>query len=93
MRISVEIAFSFKRELDEDYRELELPERATVGDALAELARRHPAAAARLFDEDGTIRRNVNALVNGENVQFRRRFETALADGDRLTILPPVGGG
>ncbi len=93
MRISVEIAFSFKRELGDDYRTLELPEGATVRDAMVELARRHPAAGSRLFDEDGEVRRNINALVNGGNVQFRRRFDTVLRDGDRMAILPPVGGG
>jgi MoaD family protein len=93
MRISVEIGFSFKRELGDDYRTLELPDGSTVRDAIAELARRHPAAGSRLFDEAGEIRRNINALINGGNVQFRQRFDTVLRDGDRLAILPPVGGG
>ena len=93
MKISVEIAFSFKRELDDAYRTLELPDGATVRDAMAELGRRYAAVRERLFDENGEIRRNINALINGGNVQFRQRFETVLVDGDRLTILPPVGGG
>ena len=93
MRISVEIGFSFKRELDAAYRTLDLPEGATVRDAMAELGRRYETVQQRLFDEGGEIRRNINALVNGGNVQFRRRFDTVLSDGDRLTILPPVGGG
>jgi MoaD family protein len=93
MRISVEIGFSFKREMDEDYRTLELPDGATVRDAMAELGRRYPAIKRRLFDEDGGIRRNINALINGGNVQFRQRFDTLVVEGDRLTILPPVGGG
>jgi molybdopterin synthase sulfur carrier subunit len=93
MRISVEIAFSFKREIDEDYRRLEVPDGANVRDAMAELGRRYPAVEGRLFDENGGIRRNINALINGGNVQFRQRFDTVLQEGDRLTILPPVGGG
>jgi molybdopterin synthase sulfur carrier subunit len=93
MRISIEIGFSFKRELASDYRNLELPEGATVRDAFGALATRYPAVERRVFGPDGEIRRNVNALINGGNVQFRDRFETVLSDGDRLTILPPVGGG
>jgi len=93
MRIAVEIAFSFKHELDEAYRSLELPDGATVADALRALAARFPAIPQRLFETNGDLRRNINALVNGGNVQFRQRFETVLCDGDRLTILPPVGGG
>ena len=93
MKISVEIGFSFKRELDEGYRTLELPDAVTVRDAMVELGRRYPAVESRVFDGDGKIRRNINALINGGNVQSRQRFETVLQDGDRLTILPPVGGG
>jgi len=93
MRVSVEIGFSFKRELDEAYRTLELPDGATVRDAMVELGRRYAPIAQRLFDEDDAIRRNINALINGGNVQFREWFDTVLSDGDRLTILPPVGGG
>ena len=93
MRISVEIGFSFKRELDGDYRTIELPDGATVRDAMVELGRRYETIQRRLFDENGGIRRNVNALINGGNVQFRQRFGTVLVHGDRLTILPPIGGG
>ena len=93
MRIAVEIAFSFKRELGDDYRSLDLPPGATVHDALQALVARYPRMGDRLFDEKGQIRRHINALVNGGNVQFRERFETPLQEGDRLTILPPVGGG
>jgi len=93
MRISVEIAFSFKRELESGYRSLELADGATVREALRVLAERYPKVRERVFDQEGGIRRNINALINGGNVQFRERFGTVLRDGDRLTILPPVGGG
>jgi len=93
MNISVEIAFSFKRDLDAGYRTLRLLDGATVLEAFRELARRYPEVEARLFEENGEPHRHINALVNGENVQFREKFETRLREGDRLTILPPVGGG
>ncbi|MFC2095183.1 MoaD/ThiS family protein [Candidatus Bipolaricaulota bacterium] len=93
MNVSVEIAFSFKRELDDAYRSLELPEGATVLDAFRALADRHCVFRERVFDEAGEIRRNITALVNGGNVQFREQFDTVLTGGDRLSVLPPVGGG
>jgi MoaD family protein len=93
MRIDLEIAFSFKRELGEAHPSLELPEGADVEAAVRALVRRYPEVASRLFDEDGSILRHINALINGGNVTRRRGFRTALADGDRLTILPPAGGG
>lgn len=93
MRINVEIAFSFKRELDGGYRSLELPDSATVLDAFEQLSVRYEVFRGRVFDAAGHIRRNINALVNGENVQYREGFNTILAEGDRMSVLPPVGGG
>jgi len=93
MRIELEIAFSFKRELNSGYRSLELPEESNVEEALHEFVTRHPVVGDRLIDEAGAIRRNINALINGGNVTLREGFRTMLTDGDRLTILPPVGGG
>ena len=93
MRIEVEVGFSFKRDLEEDYRFLDLPEGCDVETAIRSWAERHPVAEGRLFDASGVIRRHINALVNGGNVARRRGFRTVLRDGDRLTILPPAGGG
>jgi len=93
VNVTVEIAFSFKRELDDAYRSLEVQEGTTVLEAFRRLADHYPVFRERVFDEAGEIRRNINALINGSNVQFRERFDTALHEGDRLSVLPPVGGG
>ncbi|TFH09422.1 MAG: MoaD/ThiS family protein [Candidatus Atribacteria bacterium] len=93
MNIAVEIAFSFKQKMDESYRNLDLPSDATVLEGLHLLADRFPVFRERVFDDTGSIRRNINALINGSNVQFREGLNTVLHAGDRLTVLPPVGGG
>jgi len=93
VKIDIEIAFSFKHELDGNYRCLELPTQATVLDAFNVLASRYVAFRERVFDTTGDVRRNINALINGENVQYREGFRTVLVEGDRLSVLPPVGGG
>jgi len=93
VRVEVEVAFSFKRTLDDGYRSLELKDGVDVETAIRTWVDRHPQARTRLLDDAGAIRRNINALVNGGNVTLREGFRTRLADGDRLTILPPVGGG
>jgi MoaD family protein len=93
MRVSLEISFSFKRDVDPKGLTLELPDGADVLAALRELVRRHPAIGPRLFGEKGEVHRHINALVNGENVAFKKGLRTILRDGDRLTLLPPVGGG
>ena len=93
MNVSVEIGFSFKRDLNESYRSLDLPGDATVLDAFEVLGSHFAVFRERVFDGAGNIRRNINALVNGGNVQFRAGFDTILVEGARLTVLPPVGGG
>ena len=93
MNVSVEIAFSFEHESDDAYRSLELPEGASVLDAFRMLANRYSVFRERVFDEAGEIRRNINALINGGNVLFREGFDTVLRDSDRLSVLPPMGGG
>ncbi len=47
----------------------------------------------RLCDEDGELRRFVNVYVNGEDVRFLDGIETALKDGDEVSIIPAVAGG
>lgn len=93
MRITVEIGFSFKRELPDDYRWLDLPDGTDAAAALRALATRYPALGGRLYTTAGEVRRDVSVLINGGNAARRGGLGTALCDGDRLTLLPPVGGG
>ena len=62
---------------------------ATIGEALSELERAQPALAGWILDERGHVRRHINVFVNGELGDA----ETAVADGDRLDVLPAISGG
>ena len=62
---------------------------ATIGEALSELERAQPALAGWILDERGRVRRHINVFVNGELGDA----ETAVADGDRLDVLPAISGG
>lgn len=64
----------------------------TVGDALDAVFEQHEDLRERIT-EDGTLRRFVNVYVSGEDIRFQNGLETALADGDEVTILPAVAGG
>jgi molybdopterin synthase sulfur carrier subunit len=61
----------------------------TVRDLLRELERGQPAIAGWILDERGAIRRHINVFVNGE----RGREETAVAEDDRVDVLPAISGG
>jgi molybdopterin synthase sulfur carrier subunit len=67
-------------------------EGATVGEALEALFDRHEDLRERIT-EDGDLRRFVNVYVAGEDIRFRDGLQTAIAEGEDVTILPAVAGG
>lgn len=64
---------------------------ATVGDVLDDLGEEHPDM--DLFEDDGSIREFITVMKNGKDVAHLDGRETDLADGDALSIFPPVAGG
>ena len=65
---------------------------ATVGDVLDGLYERYDGLRDRMA-EDGDLRRFVNVYVGGEDIRFLDGLDTAVDDGDEVTILPAVAGG
>ena len=66
---------------------------ATVGGVLAALEADHPGLEGELLDDDGDIQPQLSVLRNGREVVHLSGTETALEDGDRLSVFPPVAGG
>jgi len=46
-----------------------------------------------VYDETGNVRSYLQFLVNGRSVTTMQSFNTKLKEGDRVAIIPPVGGG
>ncbi len=65
----------------------------TVGDVLGSLESAHPGFAERLLDDDGNLRRFVNVFVSDDDVRFMDGLNTAVPDGETLSIVPAVAGG
>jgi molybdopterin synthase sulfur carrier subunit len=65
----------------------------TVAEVIAALAADAPQLRAQLLSEDGRLRSFVNLYLNGEDVRSRSGLETAIAEGDELTIVPAIAGG
>jgi MoaD family protein len=71
----------------------ELDEGASVETLLRKLVLA-PKEKSLLFDENDIVKENyVVVLVNGENIRYLHGLKTILRDGDRVSVLPPVGGG
>jgi sulfur-carrier protein len=67
-------------------------EGGTVGEALDALYGQYGELKDRIADDDG-LRRFVNVYVAGEDIRFLQGLDTAVKDGDEITILPAVAGG
>lgn len=62
---------------------------ATVGELLRELERAQPGLDGWILDERGKVRRHINVFVNGD----LGSEETAVAEDDRVDVLPAISGG
>ena len=67
-------------------------EGSNVGECLDAVFAAHSELRERIT-EDGTLRRFVNVYVSGEDIRFQQGLETAINEGDEVTILPAVAGG
>jgi molybdopterin synthase sulfur carrier subunit len=65
----------------------------TVGEALDSLYAQHAELRERIADDGGDLRRFVYVYLGGEDIRFLDGLDTAVKDGDELTILPAVAGG
>jgi molybdopterin converting factor small subunit len=65
---------------------------ASLDELISDLETRHPGLRDRLVDDKG-LRRFVNVYLNDEDVRFIGGLETAVTDGDTVTVLPAVAGG
>lgn len=66
---------------------------ATVGAIIDNLEAKSPGIKERLCDEQGKVRRFVNLYVNGDDIRFLNSVDTAVKDGDELSIVPAIAGG
>jgi molybdopterin converting factor small subunit len=68
-------------------------EGATVAEVLEHLNTVHTGFRERLFDDTGALRRFVNVFLAEEDIRFLQGIDTAVSDGQVLSIIPAVAGG
>jgi sulfur-carrier protein len=66
---------------------------ATIAAVIASLETQYPGLRERICDDQGKVRRFVNIFKNDEDIRFLQSLETAVADGDELSIVPAIAGG
>ncbi len=65
---------------------------ATVREVIDNLEKKHPGLKERLCDDKG-VRRFVNIYANEEDIRFLDNLDTALKEGDSVSIVPAIAGG
>lgn len=66
---------------------------ATVQEVLDNLCASYAEFKPRLFKDDGSLNRFVNIFVNEEDIRFGDDLNTAVKDGDEISIIQAVAGG
>lgn len=64
----------------------------TVIELINGLDKQFPGIAERI-SENGKVRRFVNVYVNEEDIRFLSAENTAVKDGDEVSIVPAIAGG
>jgi molybdopterin synthase sulfur carrier subunit len=90
MSIQVRIPASL-RTLTQSKEEVSV-EGSTVRDALSDLDAKFPGFKDRLLDAKG-VKRFMNVYLGDEDIRFLDGLDTAVKDGDSLTIVPAIAGG
>lgn len=65
----------------------------TISGLLNDLEQNYPGIKERIVDDRGQVRRFVNVYVNGDDIRFLNNMETAISDGDNISIVPAIAGG
>ncbi len=68
-------------------------EGGTVGELLAQIEEQYPGFRQQISDESGELHRFVNIYVNDEDIRYLDGKDTAVSDGDSVSILPALAGG
>jgi molybdopterin synthase sulfur carrier subunit len=68
-------------------------EGSTLRELIKNVDRRHPGFAGQLLEDGGQQRPFVNIYVNDEDVRYLGGLDTAVTEGDVISILPAVAGG
>ena len=67
-------------------------EKRVTASVISDLESNYSGISERIVDGD-KLHRFVNIYVNDEDVRFSGGLDTAVSDGDSVTILPAVAGG
>ncbi len=66
---------------------------SSVREALGALTAQYPELGKRLYAGENELNRFINVYVNDEDIRFMDNLDTALKEGDEVSIIPAIAGG
>lgn len=66
---------------------------ATIAEIVNNLEAQFKGIKGRICEENGTPRRFINIYLNEEDIRFLQGEQTAVKDGDEVSIIPAIAGG
>lgn len=68
-------------------------EGSTLSEVITYLEEHFPGMRERLCDDSGNLRNFVNVYINGEDIRFLDGLNSAMNQGDEISVVPAVAGG
>ena len=65
----------------------------TVAEVLSALTSQYPDLRKQIFTDEGKLRSFVNVYLNDEDIRYLGKTETAVKEGDTLSLVPSIAGG
>jgi molybdopterin synthase sulfur carrier subunit len=94
MKVTVKYFTTLREITDKREEEIKFSSDLTVGELLERLSKKHGRRFMDyVYDKGGNVQSYLQFLVNGRSVTTLEGFKTKLKEGDRVAIIPPVGGG
>jgi len=94
MKVTVKFFTTLREITDKREEEIKSSNDLTVGELLEQLSKKYGRRFMDyVYDKKGNVQSYLQFLVNGRSITTREGFKTKLKEGDRVAIIPPVGGG
>jgi molybdopterin synthase sulfur carrier subunit len=94
MKVTVKFFTTLREITDKREEEIKSSNDLTVGELMEQLSKKYGRRFMDyVYDKKGNVQSYLQFLVNGRSITTREGFKTKLKEGDRVAIIPPVGGG
>lgn len=94
INVKLKIYFSFKNKINNKGEiAIEVPDNATVGYVLDEVFEKFPDLKGEIYEKPGEVKRFIQVRLNQRSITRIDGLRTRLEEGDRIQILPKLGGG